>query len=220
MIALTTVAASVHLASVETILAAGVFVVLMLGVFRGDRSLVPLTWVAVGILALAGAHLAIVPGGGATGFGGLYIGDAFSTFLKVLILGGAGVSMVLALPYLQRSATARFEYPVLLMLSALGMCMMVSANDLLTLYVGLELQSLAAYVLAAFHRNEAKSSEAGLKYFVLGALASGILLYGISLVYGFTGTTSFVALHGLVRGAGAADVQAHVAAAGVAQELP
>ena len=206
MIALTTVAASVHLASVETILAAGVFVVLMLGVFRGDRSLVPLTWVAVGILALAGAHLAIVPGGGATGFGGLYIGDAFSTFLKVLILGGAGVSMVLALPYLQRSATARFEYPVLLMLSALGMCMMVSANDLLTLYVGLELQSLAAYVLAAFHRNEAKSSEAGLKYFVLGALASGILLYGISLVYGFTGTTSFAALHGLVRGAGAADL--------------
>ena len=206
MIALTTVAASVHLASVETVLAAGVFVVLMLGVFRGDRSLVPLTWVAVGILALAGAHLAIVPGGGATGFGGLYIGDAFSTFLKVLILGGAGVSMVLALPYLQRSATARFEYPVLLMLSALGMCMMVSANDLLTLYVGLELQSLAAYVLAAFHRNEAKSSEAGLKYFVLGALASGILLYGISLVYGFTGTTSFAALHGLVRGAGAADL--------------
>ena len=206
MIALTTVAASVHLASVETILAAGVFVVLMLGVFRGDRSLVPLTWVAVGILALAGAHLAVVPAGGATGFGGLYIGDAFSTFLKVLILGGAGVSMVLALPYLQRSATARFEYPVLLMLSALGMCMMVSANDLLTLYVGLELQSLAAYVLAAFHRNEAKSSEAGLKYFVLGALASGILLYGISLVYGFTGTTSFAALHGLVRGAGAADL--------------
>ena len=206
MIALTTVAASVHLASVETVLAAGVFVVLMLGVFRGDRSLVPLTWVAVGILALAGAHLAIVPGGGATGFGGLYIGDAFSTFLKVLILGGAGVSMVLALPYLRRSATARFEYPVLLMLSALGMCMMVSANDLLTLYVGLELQSLAAYVLAAFHRNEAKSSEAGLKYFVLGALASGILLYGISLVYGFTGTTSFAALHGLVRGAGAADL--------------
>ena len=206
MIALTTLYASVHLASVETILAAGVFVVLMIGTFRGDRSLVPLTWVAVGILALAGVHLLIVPAAGATGFGGLYIGDAFSTFLKVLILGGAAVSMVLALPYLRESATARFEYPVLLMLSALGMCMMVSANDLLTLYVGLELQSLAAYVLAAFHRNEARSSEAGLKYFVLGALASGILLYGISLVYGFTGTTSFTALHGLVRGTGAADL--------------
>ncbi len=206
MIALTTLAASVHLASVETILAAGVFVVLMIGVFRGDRSLVPLTWVGVGIVALAGVHLWIVPAGGATAFGGLYVGDAFSTFLKVLILAGAAASMVLALPYLKQSATARFEYPVLLMLSALGMCMMVSAGDLLTLYVGLELQSLAAYVLAAFHRNEARSSEAGLKYFVLGALASGILLYGISLVYGFTGTTSFAALHGLVRGTATADI--------------
>ncbi len=206
MIAYQSLAASVHLASVETILAAGVFVVLMLGTFRGDRSLVPLTWVAVGIMALAGLYLAVVPAAGATGFGGLYVGDAFSSFLKVLILGAAAVSAVLALPYLKEGATARFEYPVLILLSALGMGMMVSANDLLTLYVGLELQSLAAYVLAAFHRNEARSSEAGLKYFVLGALASGILLYGISLVYGFTGTTSFTALHGLVRGAATADL--------------
>ncbi len=201
-----TLGASVHLASVEIILAAGVFVVLMLGTFRGDRSLVPLTWVTVGIMALAGVHIGIVPHAGATAFGGLYVGDAFSSFLKVLILGGAAVSVVLALPYLKQSATARFEYPVLILLSSLGMCMMVSANDLLTLYVGLELQSLAAYVLAAFHRNEARSSEAGLKYFVLGALASGILLYGISLVYGFTGTTSFAALHGIVRGTAAADI--------------
>ena len=206
MTALTTLAASVHLASVEAILAAGALVVLMLGSFRGDRSLVPLTWVAVGIMALAGVHVMVVPDGGATAFGGLYIGDAFANFFKVLILGGAAVSAVLALPYLKESATARFEYPVLILLSALGMCMMVSANDLLTLYVGLELQSLAAYVLAAFHRNEARSSEAGLKYFVLGALASGILLYGISLVYGFTGTTSFAALHGLVRGTAGADI--------------
>ena len=109
MIALATLYASVHLASVETILAAGVFVVLMIGTFRGDRSLVPLTWVAVGILALAGVFLLAVPGGGATAFGGLYVGDAFSTFLKVLILGGAAVSMVLALPYLRESATARFR---------------------------------------------------------------------------------------------------------------
>ncbi len=206
MIALDTLYASVHLASVETILAAGALVLLMIGVFRGDASLRPLTWGAVALLALAGVHLAVVPAGGATGFGGLYVGDAFSTFFKVIILTGAAASMVLALPYLREAATGRFEYPVLLTLSALGMCLMVSANDLLTLYVGLELQSLAAYVLAAFHRNEARSSEAGLKYFVLGALASGILLYGISLVYGFTGTTSFAALHGLVRGTGAADL--------------
>jgi NADH-quinone oxidoreductase subunit N len=201
-----TLAQSVHLASVETILAAGALFMLMLGVFRGDRSLVPLTWGSVAIVALAAIHLLIVPAAGATAFGGLYIGDAFSTFLKVLILVATAVSMVLALPYLKQSATARFEYPILLLLSALGMCMMVSANDLLSLYVGLELQSLAAYVLAAFHRNEAKSSEAGLKYFVLGALASGILLYGISLVYGFTGTTSFTALHAVVRGHGAGDI--------------
>ncbi|MBV8971751.1 MAG: NADH-quinone oxidoreductase subunit NuoN [Sphingomonadaceae bacterium] len=206
MIALQTLYASVHLASVETILAAGVLVLLMIGVFRGDRSLVPLTWGTVALLVLAGIHLPIVPAHGATAFGGLYIGDAFSTFFKVIILAGAAVSMVLALPYLREAATGRFEYPILLTLSALGMCLMVSAGDLLTLYVGLELQSLAAYVLAAFHRNEPRSSEAGLKYFVLGALASGILLYGISLVYGFTGTTSFTALHGLVRGTGLADL--------------
>ena len=201
-----TLAQSVHLASVETILAAGALFMLMLGVFRGDRSLVPLTWGSVALLVLAGVHLGIVPAAGATAFGGLYLADSFSTFLKVLILVATAVSMVLALPYLKQSATARFKYPVLLILSALGMCIMVSANDLLTLYVGLELQSLAAYVLAAFHPNEAKSSEAGLKYFVLGALASGILLYGISLVYGFTGTTSFAALHDVVRGRGAADI--------------
>jgi len=203
---MTTLYGSVHLASVEVILSVGVFVTLMIGVFRGDRSLVPLTWVTVGIMALAAVHLGTVPAAGATGFGGLYIGDGFSTFLKVLILGAGAVSAVLALPYLKQSATARFEYPVLLLTGALGMCMMVSANDLLSLYLGLELQSLAAYVLAAFHRNEARSSEAGLKYFVLGALASGILLYGISLIYGFTGTTSFTALHAVVRGHGASDI--------------
>ncbi len=201
-----TLARSLHLAAPEAVLAVGVLVTLMIGVFRGDRSLVPLTWVTVAIYALAGATLSNVPAAGATAFGGLYIADAFALFFKVLILAAAAVSAVLALPYLKQSATARFEYPVLLMIGALGMCMMVSANDLLSLYLGLELQSLAAYVLAAFHRNEGRSSEAGLKYFVLGALASGILLYGISLVYGFTGTTSFAGLHAVVRGGAAGDI--------------
>ena len=196
--------ASITTAGPEVILATGALVLLMLGVFRGDRSLVPLSWGAVAVMALASAH--IFRGHGLA-FGGLFVADAFSTFLKALILGGAAVSTLLALPYLKASpSSARFEYPVLLTIGALGMCMMVSANDLLSLYLGLELQSLAAYVLAAFNRNESRSSEAGLKYFVLGALASGILLYGISLVYGFTGTTSFTALHGIVRGAGARDL--------------
>ncbi len=197
-------ASSIHLAFPELILAVGALILLVVGVFLGDRSLTGLSWAAVGVFALAGLHLHFGPG---IAFGGLYVNDAFSTFFKVLILSAAGVSVLLALPYLKHSATsARFEYPVLLTLGALGMCMMVSANDLLSLYVGLELQSLAAYVLAAFNRSESRSSEAGLKYFVLGALASGILLYGISLVYGFTGTTNFTALHGLVHGGAARNI--------------
>jgi len=192
--------ASIQIAAPELVLTVGALFTLMLGVFRGDRSLVPLTWVCVLIFAIAGfAAVTGVPG---LAFGGLYIADGFSVFLKVLILGAAAVSAVLALPYLATTETGRFEYPVLLVLSALGMCMMVSAHDMLSLYIGLELQSLAAYVLAAFHRNEAKSSEAGLKYFILGALASGILLYGISLVYGFAGTTDFAVLGDATRSTG------------------
>lgn len=183
-------AASLDLAAPELVVATGAMLLLMIGVFRGDRSLVPLTWVSVGLYALAAAFL-LDDAPRATAFGGLYVADRFSAFLKVLILAAAAASALLALPYLQRTRTSRFEYPVLIMLGTLGMLIMVSANDLLTLYIGLELQSLAAYVLAAFHRNEARSSEAGLKYFVLGALSSGILLYGVSLVYGFAGTTSF-----------------------------
>ncbi|QXQ04842.1 NADH-quinone oxidoreductase subunit NuoN [Sphingosinicellaceae bacterium] len=190
--------ASIQIAAPELVLTIGALFTLILGVFRGDRSLVPLTWVCVLIFAIAG--VAAVTGVPGLAFGGLYIADGFSVFLKVLVLGGAAVSAVLALPYLAKADTGRFEYPVLLVLSALGMCMMVSAHDMLTLYIGLELQSLAAYVLAAFHRNEAKSSEAGLKYFILGALASGILLYGISLVYGFGGSTDFATLASAVHG--------------------
>ena len=192
---------SLRIAAPEAILAVGAMVLLMLGVFRGDRSLRGLTWVAVGIFALAAASLLRLPADPLLAFDGLYIADAYSTFLKVLILVGAAVSAVLALPYLQRVHTARFEYPVLICLATLGMCMMVSANDMLALYLGLELLSLPAYVLAAFHRSEARSAEAGLKYFLLGALASGVLLYGISLVYGFTGTTSFGALGAVAGGA-------------------
>jgi NADH-quinone oxidoreductase subunit N len=169
-------------------------VLLMVGVFNGDRSLPLLTWAAVALYVVAGVLVVQGAGTPVLAFDGLYIADAFSSYFKLLILGAAAVAAVLALPYLKGTSSARFEYPVLLTLGVTGMCMMVSANDMLSLYVGLELQSLAAYVLAAFNRNETRSSEAGLKYFVLGALASGILLYGISLVYGFAGTTNFSAL--------------------------
>ena len=192
--------ASLNVATPEAILTVGILLLLMVGVFRGDRGLGLVTVLAVALLAAAGLTLTDDPIVPQRAFGGLYVADAFSAFLKVLIYIGAGASMLLALPYLKRSHTARFEYPVLLLLSSLGMSIMVSASDLLTLYVGLELQSLAAYVLAAFHRSEARSAEAGLKYFVLGALASGILLYGVSLVYGFSGSTDFLVLKSNLAG--------------------
>ncbi len=193
--------ASIVNAGPEVVLTAGSLLTLMLGsFFHGDKNLKALTWFSVLILGIAGLTLFAEPAGTRMGFGGLYVADSFSTFLKVLILGAGAASMLLALPYLSEARTGRFEYPVLLMLATLGMCMMVSAGDMLSLYIGLELQSLAAYVLAAFHRGESKSSEAGLKYFVLGALASGILLYGITLIYGFAGTTDFGAIRDVLVG--------------------
>ena len=193
--------ASIAIAGPEAVLTAGSLLTLMLGSFLGgDKTLKALTWVSVLILGLAGLTLIDDPAGTQLAFGGLYVEDSFSIFLKVLILGAGAASMLLALPYLAEAKTGRFEYPVLLMLATLGMCMMVSAGDMLSLYVGLELTSLASYVLAAFHRGESKSSEAGLKYFVLGALASGILLYGITLVYGFAGTTGFGAIRDVLAG--------------------
>ena len=192
-------AQSLGVAAPEVVLAVGAMLLLMVGVFRGDRSLAALSWGAVIIYALAGSFM-MDDTVSATAFDGLYVADLFSDYLKVVVYGAAAVSTVIAVPYLQRAHSAKFEFPVLIMLGALGMGMMVSANDLLSLYLGLELQSLAAYVLAAFQRGEARSSEAGLKYFVLGALASGILLYGISLIYGFTGTTNFTALGATLTG--------------------
>jgi NADH-quinone oxidoreductase subunit N len=186
----------------EVVLAAGALVLLLIGVFRGDRSLRGLSAGAVILFALAGGAVLIGSPARVLAWNELYVADSFSAFLKVLILGGAAASVLLAIPYLERVRANRFEYPVLIVLATLGMAVMVSANNLLTLYMGLELMSLAAYVLAAFHRDEERSTEAGLKYFVLGALSSGLLLYGISLVYGFVGSTDFTAIAaGLSAGA-------------------
>jgi len=182
---------SLFLTLPELILSGAALVLLMVVAFGGDRTARLVTWLA--ILSLAGAGFAI-PGivdSGGSAFGGLFAGDSFSAFAKVLIYGAAAVSLVAAAGWFSRDGDYRAEYPVLILLSAVGMGMMVSATNLLTLYVGLELQSLAAYVLASFQRRDNRSAEAGLKYFVLGALASGILLYGISLLYGFTGSTQF-----------------------------
>jgi NADH-quinone oxidoreductase subunit N len=173
----------------ELILAVGAIALMMVAAFAGDKATRAIGWVAV--LLLIGAIIASLNPAG-TAFDGLYKADAFSAFAKVLIYGGAAVAVILAPDFFERNGgQLRAEYPVLILLSSVGMGMMVSATDLLTLYVGLELQSLAAYVLASFMRRDARSAEAGLKYFVLGALASGILLYGIALLYGFTGSTQF-----------------------------
>jgi NADH-quinone oxidoreductase subunit N len=177
----------------EVVLGLGALALMLVAAWGGAGSTRAVSWCAVAILA--GACLALIgpASSGGIAFDGLYHADAFAAFAKVLIFLGSAVAVLLAPSFFQRTAgdDLRPEYPVLILLSAAGMGIMVSAADLLTLYVGLELQSLAAYVLASFMRRDQRSAEAGLKYFVLGALASGILLYGVSLVYGFTGTTQF-----------------------------
>ena len=177
----------------ELVLCLGALALMLVAAWGGPNSTKAISWAAVAVIG--GALLALLgpAADGGAAFYGLYRADAFSTFAKVLIFIAAAVAIVMAPDFFRRTAgdDLRPEYPVLILLSTAGMGIMVSAADLLTLYVGLELQSLSAYVLASFMRQDARSAEAGLKYFVLGALASGILLYGISLVYGFTGSTLF-----------------------------
>ncbi len=189
-----TLAQSLAIGAPEIVLAAGALVLLMIGVFRGNDAVTGLSWGAVALFVLTALTVIDDTPGRALAWNDLYVADSLSAFLKILILIGAGASVIMALPYLKRVNASRFEFPVLIVLSTLGMFVMVSANSLLSLYVGLELMSLAAYVLAAFHRDEERSTEAGLKYFVLGALSSGVLLYGVSLVYGFVGSTDFAAI--------------------------
>ena len=176
----------------ELILTVGGLVTLMLGTFLGDRQ-VGLYQLAA-LLTLAAAAVAVVAlfGTNASVFSNTLAVDNFGGFAKLIIYGASAVSILIALRFF--AGGMRAEYPVLILFAALGMGIMASSRDLMTLYVGLELNSLAAYVLASFMRNDDRSSEAGLKYFVLGALASGMLLYGISLLYGFSGTTDFAGI--------------------------
>ncbi|WP_457796122.1 NADH-quinone oxidoreductase subunit NuoN [Methylocystis sp. S23] len=176
----------------EVILAIGVMALILIGAFRGERGFSLVDEMAVGFLGLA--ILAIVLSSKQVDvpvFEGAYIDDAFSRFVKVLTLIGAMASILLSVDWLQRHGLEKFEYPVLVLLSTLGMMLLISADNLIALYLGLELMSLALYVMAAFARDDGRASEAGLKYFVLGALSSGMMLYGSSLLYGFAGTVSF-----------------------------
>ncbi|HWL81751.1 MAG TPA: NADH-quinone oxidoreductase subunit NuoN [Roseomonas sp.] len=173
----------------ELVLAIGGLIILAAGVLPKRDTSFAVNMAVFGTLLLTAVLVLGQPEGVA--FNGQYISDAFTKFMKLLVLAGAALGLLLAMDWNAKEGLARFEFPVLLLFSSLGMLVMVSANDLITLYLGLELLSLSLYVIAAFNRDSERSSEAGLKYFVLGALASGMLLYGSSLIYGFTGSTNF-----------------------------
>lgn len=195
----------------ELFLACAAMALLMLGVFQKDtpsehgKTVHLLSHLSV-ITCLLTILLVWVYGSHAgETLHGLFLADGYAAFLKTLILVASGLTIIVSQTYLRTQHIQRFEYPVLILLATLGMLMMVSAGDMMSLYLGLELQSLSLYILAAFSRDNLRSTEAGLKYFVLGALSSGLLLYGMSLVYGFTGTTNFAGLahffeHGAAHG--------------------
>jgi NADH-quinone oxidoreductase subunit N len=177
----------------EVILAAYAMAALMVGVYTTkDGMSGTLTWATAGVFVALALYIAFaMTGAASTGFGGLIVDDAFARFAKVAILLSAAAVLVMSQDYMERADLNRFEYPILVALAVVGMMVMVSSADLMTLYMGLELQSLALYVITAIRRDSVKATEAGLKYFVLGALSSGLLLYGASLVYGYAGTTNF-----------------------------
>lgn len=183
----------------ELFLAFSALFLLVVGAFRGNEATRSVLYLSVFATFVSALMLCLQSVSG-TVFGSLFIVDAYARFFKIAILVATLISLVLSDAWLRSNSLARPEFPVLILLAALGMMLMVSSNNFISLYLGLELQSLALYVLAAFKRDSAASSEAGLKYFVLGALSSGLLLYGISLVYGFSGTTSFPELSRILSG--------------------
>src|SRR5256885_3882863 len=178
----------------ELVLAVGAMVLLMIGAFRVGQTTRLVTGLSVCLLVVTGVLELLLPSGKVTTFGGSFVVDDFARFLKILALIGSAATLVLSAEYLADPSGRIFEYSILVLLSTLGMMVLISAGDLIMLYLGLELMSLALYVVAASNRDNVRSTEAGLKYFVLGALSSGMLLYGASLIYGFTGTVSFAGI--------------------------
>ncbi len=194
----------------ETLSVVGLILLLIAG-WQGDKAARLVSILAVAALTAAAAMSVPALAEGAAGIGasafyGEYRADAFAAFAKLLIYGSSAFVLIVAPGFFARFGAMRAEFPVIVLFAAIGMALMVSATDLLTLYIGLELSSLASYVIAAFLRPDERSAEAGLKYFVLGALSSGILLFGISLIYGFTGTTNFAGIAGALQSAQATGV--------------
>jgi NADH-quinone oxidoreductase subunit N len=175
----------------EIVLAVGAMMLLMYGSYAGERVGQTVLGLSIGLLVGAAILAAILPDGR---FGTSFVVDSLARFLKVLAFGGSAIAILMSLDYLVNEKQQKFEYSILILLSSVGMGMMISATDLIALYLGLELMSLSLYVVAASNRDSVRSTEAGLKYFVLGALSSGMLLYGCSLIYGFTGTVVFAGI--------------------------
>jgi NADH-quinone oxidoreductase subunit N len=179
----------------ELVLAVGAMALLMFGAYARRDSTVPLTnGFAIGLLIIAGLIVLWLPSDRIVTFGGSFIVDRFARIMKVLALIGSATTIAMSISYFSATKQERFEYPVLIVLATLGMMLLASAGDLIALYLGLELMSLSLYVLAAIDRDSERAAEAGLKYFVLGALSSGMLLYGASLIYGVTGTVTFTGI--------------------------
>jgi NADH-quinone oxidoreductase subunit N len=185
----------------EIFIAISAIGLLLLGAFRKDEATRGIAILSIIALVLVALVVPAGTGGRGLAFGGLFVVDGFAIYGKLMVLLSAALTLVMSINWLQREQLEHFEYPVLVLFATLGMMMMISANNLLSLYLGLELQSLALYVLAAYQRDSGRATEAGLKYFALSSLASGLLLYGSSLVYGFAGTTGFDALaHAFTQG--------------------
>ena len=195
---------SLPLARPELLLVSFALIAVLVGAWWKDKGFIALS--SIGVITLLGAAaLAIFdrPAAPVEILQGSMVVDGVGAFVKVLIALSAAATLALGADHFQRTNEQRFEFPILIVLAVLGMFVMVSARDLISLYVGVELQSLSAYVLAAWSRDDARSSEAGLKYFVLSAISSGLLLFGSSFVYGFTGSIHFDAIAAAVHeGAG------------------
>jgi NADH-quinone oxidoreductase subunit N len=183
----------------ELVLAVGALALILVGAFQALRAINLVNGAAFAVVIVAALAAVFQASRTETAFNGSFVVDDFARFMKVVTLLGAAATLALAIDEMSRQRQKPFELAILVLLSSLGMLLMISANDLIALYVGLELSSLALYVLAAIDRNNAKASEAGLKYFVLGALSSGMLLYGASLIYGFTGSVSFAGIAAAVK---------------------
>ncbi len=178
----------------EALLAVSAIVLILIGALRGEGAASFVTGLAIAVLVAAGILVLVAPATELVAFRGSLVIDRYGHFMKALALLGAAVTLIMSVDWQQKEKQLKFEYAVLVVLSTLGMMMLISAGDLIALYLGLELMSLSLYVVAAINRDSVRSTEAGLKYFVLGSLASGMMLYGASLIYGFTGSVNFASI--------------------------